>query len=152
MEDTLQHVFVHADTGVADFQGQCSILIIGCKYDGSCFREFNGIGQQVVNDLLYTVRIAFNGCIGSREVVGEYNPFVVYRQREPGGDTFQQCIQFEGDVITLFLRLVQTVHVQQVVKKMQDVFAEDTDIREVTVPFPFVAGIHCQFRASVNGI
>ena len=102
--------------------------------------------------MLYTVRVAFNGYIRSREVVGEYNPFIVYRQREPGGDTFQQCIQFEGNVITLFFRFAQTVHVQQVVKKMQDVFAEDTDIREVTVPFPFVAGLHRQFRASANGI
>ena len=77
----------------------------------TCFRELDGICQQVVYDLLDTVHIAVKYDIRVLEITKKKDAFIVYHMGKARGNTFQQIVQAERYVVTGLLGLVQTVHV-----------------------------------------
>ena len=85
---------------------------------GPCFREFDGICQQVVYDLLDTVHIAMKHDIRILEIAKKKDALVVHHMRKACGDTLQQIVQVERHVVAGLLGIVKTIHVQQVVQKM----------------------------------
>ena len=79
--DTLHHLFGHTHTRIADFHCECAVHIGYIKSDMSCGSELDGIGNKVVDDLFYSIDIAFDHGIGTYELMLKEKPLVIDRLR-----------------------------------------------------------------------
>ncbi len=80
--------------------------------------------------------------------MAEQDAFVIDHMGEAKGNAFQQGVQVKRHIVAGFLGLVQTVHVQQVVKQVYNVSAHNPDVVQVCVPAFLFPGIHGKFRTA----
>ena len=151
-EDAGKRLLAHADAGVMDLQEEPPLAVADVEGDRSGFRELDGVGQQVIDDLADTVHVTEKSHVRIVELVAEQDPLVVDDAGETGDGTFQQLVQAERDIVTDFLGLVQAVHVQQVVEQVHDMPADDPDIVQVVVPAFLVAGVHGQLGTAADDV
>ena len=82
----------------------------------------------------------------------EQDALVVDHMGESRSGTFQQPVQAERHIVAELFRLVQAVHVQQVVEQVYHMAAYGSDIIQVNVPpFP-VPCVHRQFGVAADDV
>ncbi|EEB22929.1 hypothetical protein BACDOR_04577 [Phocaeicola dorei DSM 17855] len=150
VEDACRRFFAHADTRVFDGQQERTVLITGGEADASRPGELDGVREQVVRDLLDAVAVAADRNVRAPEIALKKKPFVVGSTGESRRDAFQQVGKPERGVVAGLLRLVETVHVQEVVQQVQDMLAQYADIGQMAVASLAVARVHRQLRATVD--
>ena len=106
------------------------------------------IGQN--RDLLDAVAVAADRNVHALEIALKEKPFVVGGAGESRRDAFQQVGKPERGVVAGLFRLVETVHVQEVVQQVQDMLAKHADIGQMAVASLAVARAHRQLRAAVD--
>ena len=71
---------------------------------------------------------------------------------ESRSGTLQKFVQVERYIVADFFRLVQAVHVQQIVEQVNHMAANDSDIVQVNVPpLPFPC-VHRQFGVAADDV
>ena len=110
------------------------------------------IGKQVVYDLFYAVRIPIKPDLRILEIAVEQDTLVIDHVRESRSGTFQQSMKVERDIVAYLSRLVQVVHVQQVVEKVYHMAANDSDIVQINVPPFLLPCVHRQFGVAADDV
>ena len=71
---------------------------------------------------------------------------------EAENGTFQQVFKAERHIVADFFGLVQTVHVQQVVKQVYHVFTDNSDVVQVIVPAFLFTSVRSQFGTPADDV
>ena len=114
--------------------------------DCAGFGEFNRISKQVVHNLFNADRIAIQPDFRILEITDKPDAFVVGYMRESRSSTLQHFLKVERDIPAFLVRLVQVIHIQQVVEKVYHMEAFVPDVFQENVPLYFLLRFHGQFK------
>ena len=114
--------------------------------DMSCGSELDGIGNKVVDDLLYSIDIAFDYCIRTYELMFKEKSFVIDGLCGTIYHTIQQIGYSEWHRVHRLFRLIKAIDIQEVVYKMKDMLAASQHLFQLQVAFLLLPCIHSQLR------